>query len=182
MKKQNRDPSITEHRHAHFDMISQNRSEFFNFFFENNDIFKLIDPEDEEYLKVMHFKYLNTTANFTFGTFGAVLLVDQVLMRFFVPHFKIKNFRFILNTTKYIGLPLIGFWVGKNYFAQDVEQSYIRMSDKYSFNYYDFNRCMDVLERAERVGRLDELLQERSNFDWTGVPEFRSKFTQKNVN
>ena len=36
----------------------------------------MIDPEDEEYLKVMHLKYLNTTANFTFGTFGAVLVTD----------------------------------------------------------------------------------------------------------
>ena len=53
----------------------------------------------------------------------------------------------------------------------------MKMSDKYSFNYYDYIKCMDVFERAERVGRLDELLQERSNFDWAGVPEFRSKLT-----
>lgn len=58
----------------------------------------------------------------------------------------------------------------------------MRVSDKYSFNYYDYNRCMDVFERAERVGRLDELLSERSNFDWTGIPEYKSKLTQKNIN
>lgn len=130
----------------------------------------MIDPEDEEYLKMMHLKYLNTTANFTFGTFGAVLFVDQILMRWLMPTFKIKGFRLILNTGKYLGLPLIGFWVGKKYFAQDVEESFMRISDKYSFNYYDYNKCMDIFERAERAGRMDELLQERAKFDWTGIP------------
>ena len=87
-----------------------------------------------------------------------------------MPNFRIKQFRAVLNIGKYIGLPLIGFWVGKNYFAKDVEESFLQMSDKYSFNFYDYSKCMDILESAEKEGRLDELLQERNNFDWTKVP------------
>lgn len=78
-------------------------------------------------------------------------------------------------------MPLLGFWLGKKYFTNDVEDAFMRVSDKYAFNYYDYNKCMDVFERAEQVGRLDELLLERSKFDWTGVPQFQSKLTQKNI-
>jgi hypothetical protein len=36
---------------------------------------------------------------------------------------------------------------------------------------------MDILERAERVNKLEELIAKREQFNWTGIPEFRSKYT-----
>jgi len=36
---------------------------------------------------------------------------------------------------------------------------------------------MDIFERAYRVGRLDELVEKGENFDWSGVPEFTSKYS-----
>lgn len=50
MKANKGEPRVDDFRHNHFDELSQNRSEFFNFFFENNDIFKMIDEEDEKHL------------------------------------------------------------------------------------------------------------------------------------
>ncbi len=45
-------------------------------------------------------------------------------------------------------MPLIGFKVSKDYFLKDVEDSYFNMAEKYNFNYNDYNKAMDVLERA----------------------------------
>lgn len=36
---------------------------------------------------------------------------------------------------------------------------------------------MDILERADRVNKLEELMTKRNQFNWTGIPEFKSKFT-----
>lgn len=36
---------------------------------------------------------------------------------------------------------------------------------------------MDTFERAYRVGRLDELVEKGEKFDWTGVPEYTSKYS-----
>jgi hypothetical protein len=30
---------------------------------------------------------------------------------------------------------------------------------------------MDIFERAAKVGRLEELMEKREEFDWSGVPE-----------
>lgn len=37
---------------------------------------------------------------------------------------------------------------------------------------------MDIFERAQKVGRLEELMDKGGEFDWTGVPKFESKITQ----
>lgn len=102
--------------------------------------------------------YLNTTLNWTLGTFGSVLFMDQIFFRYVYPIKKYPSLRFCIFTGKYIALPLIGFKIGKDYFATKTDEIFRGMAEKYSFNYYDYQRAMDVLERAERVGRLEELM------------------------
>lgn len=36
---------------------------------------------------------------------------------------------------------------------------------------------MDILERADRAGKLDELIEKGKKFDWTGIPEFKSRYS-----
>lgn len=62
----------------------------------------------------------------------------------------------------------------------DVEDTYMKMAEKYSFNFMDYNRAMDLLERAERVGKLNELMEKGEKFDWKGIPEFKSKLSSQN--
>jgi hypothetical protein len=48
------------------------------------------------------------------------------------------------------------------------------MADKYNFNYLDYHKSMDVLERAHRVGKLKELMEKGDTFDWEGIPPYKS--------
>ncbi|MFN9904668.1 MAG: hypothetical protein ACK56F_00915 [bacterium] len=59
-----------------FTELAENRSEMFNFFFENNDLFHCIDEEDEEELHLSYYEYLDKTFNVMAGTFAAVLFID----------------------------------------------------------------------------------------------------------
>ena len=58
---------------------------------------------------------------------------------------------------KYGFLPLLGFKFAKDYFLQDVESTFLDISEKYNFNYNDYNKAMDILERANKVGKFEEL-------------------------
>ena len=44
------------------------------------------------------------------------------------------------------------------------------MQNKYNVNFILYNSAMDILERAYRVGKLEELLEKRNQFDWKGIP------------
>ena len=48
------------------------------------------------------------------------------------------------------------------------------IASKYNFSYDEYNKGMDIFERAQRVGRFDELIEKRAEFDWTDVPQFKS--------
>ena len=45
------------------------------------------------------------------------------------------------------------------------------MQNKYQFGFDDYNRANKIFERALQVNRLQELLEKRTIFDWTGVPD-----------
>ena len=81
--------SFANFRAMHFEEIAQNRSTLFNFFFENNDIFRLINEEDETLLRNNYFRYMDRTSNYTIGSFFSVLFIDQVALRFALPNFRI---------------------------------------------------------------------------------------------
>jgi hypothetical protein len=85
----------------------------FNYFLHNNDIFRFISPEDEKNCHLMTLHTANKEANAFFGTLGGVFVVDQVLLRFMAPNFRIPRFRLLVNLTKYALFPCIGFTVVK---------------------------------------------------------------------
>ena len=74
---------MSEFRSWYYDDLKENYSKFFNFFFENNDIFNIISEEDEQSLKIKHMEYLNCTFNWTIGSFLGVLVTDKIILRYF---------------------------------------------------------------------------------------------------
>ena len=172
-------PSFDNFRAMHFEEIAQNRSSLFNFFFENNDIFRLINEEDENLLRHNYFKYMDRTSNYTIGSFFTVLFIDQVALRFAMPSFRIPYLRPLVFLGKYLGVPLLTFKYCKNSLCKDIDETFQEIANKYNFSYADYNNVIDILERAERVGRLDELLEKRSKFDWADVPELVKKDEKK---
>ena len=85
----------------------------FNYFLHNNDIFKFISSEDERLAHAMTIHTANKEANAFFCTIGGVFVFDQILLRFLAPNFRIPRFRFIVNLTKYVLLPCIGYTIVK---------------------------------------------------------------------
>jgi len=166
-----RDPQFESFKSHYFDIVGQSRSSLFNFFLENNDIFQAISKEDELNLDAQYLKYSNRTFNWTFGSLIGVLFFDKVVLRYAAPNFRIKSFRSLVWMGKYIAVPLLSFGVCKYYFCSDIENAFKDAVDKYNFNYDDYSQAMDIMERAHKVGKLDELLNTGKNFDWSTVPE-----------
>lgn len=165
-----RDPQFENFRNYYFDEVGQNKSTLFNFFLENNDIFQSIAKEDEDYLQLQYFKYANRTFNWTIGSLVGVLFTDKVIFKYAFPGFRINNFRSFVWMGKYIGIPLASFGLCKFYFCQDVEKSFQEAVEKYNFNFDDYNKAMDIFERAHKVGKLDDLLDQGGKFDWNAIP------------
>lgn len=176
-----RDPQFEQFRNYYFDEVGYNKSALFNFFFENNDIFKMITPEDEDILSANYFTYLNRTFNWSFGSLAGVLFVDQVVFRYAFPNYRIKSFRTPLFFAKYICVPLLAFGVAKNYYCKDVDDCFLDISSKYNFGFEEYQQAMDTLERAHRVGKLDDLVEEGEKFDWTEVPSLPKEESDTNT-
>ena len=60
---------------------------------------------------------------------------------------------------KYFALPLVVTKLAGIYFSKDVEKSFKIMAEKYNFGYLQYNQAMDIMERANRVGKLEQLLE-----------------------
>lgn len=88
----------------------------FNYFLHNNDIFKFISKEDEKLAHMMTIHTANKEANAFFGTLGGVFVVDQIVLRFLAPNFRIPRFRLLVFLGKYALLPCIGYTVVKYIF------------------------------------------------------------------
>jgi len=170
------DPNFDSFRTGHYNEIAENPSTLFNFFYNNNDIFGFISPEDEKTLDEYSLKYVNRTFYATFGSMAAVAFIDKVVMRYAFPNFRIKSFRAPIFLMKYIGIPFLSFGLCKEYFCQDIDDAFRETAEKYNFNFDDYNKAMDILDRANRAGRLEELLEKGPNFDWSTVPGGRPSF------
>jgi hypothetical protein len=165
-----RDPQFENFRNFYFDEVGQDRASLFNFFLENNDIFDAVSKDDEDLLNAQYLSYANRTFNWTMGSLAGVLFMDKVVMKYAFPSFHIKNLRGLVWLTKYIGVPLASYGLCKYYFCQDIEKSFQEAVDKYNFGFEDYNKAMDILEKAHKVNRLDELLDQGKKFDWSTVP------------
>jgi hypothetical protein len=53
------------------------------------------------------------------------------------------------------------------------QQFFFSLQEKYQFNFDDYNKGNKIFERALEVNKLEELLDKRESFDWTGIPELK---------
>ena len=159
-----RDPYFEKFSYEMYQSLSENPCALFNFFIENNDIFRKIKEED------MNFMYQRLTKrqeNMSYGAFGALggmLLYDKVIKkRLFEPKIQ-SRFRFLTFGFKYLVFPWVVTRAVDLYMNLDDE--FKKIANNYNFGYDDFNAAMNVLERAKLMGLLDELQDKRGDFDF----------------
>ena len=162
----NRDPYFEKYTYDLFQQMGQNPSVIFNFFLENNDIFRRINKEDERSLFLAWVNRQYTMAVSAFGTLIAVIVYDKVLMPRIMKErpFRLPKYRLLAFITKYLFWPWMGTRVAD--WALDIDEKYKTAAIKYNFGYDDFAQAMNIFERAKIVGLLDELLEKRGQFDF----------------
>jgi len=141
---------------------------FFNFFLENNDIFQVISPDDENYLLEQRMDYYKRTFTWTTTAFVGTVLASKVMKR--SSKMQAKKYKKTAWMSKYLGVPLLSFAVCRLYFCKDEDRAFKRMSEKYSFTFDDYNKAMNILDKANNAGKLGELLNKGDCFDWNTVP------------
>jgi len=151
---------------------------FFNFFLENNDIFQVIKPHDEDYLKELRNDYYKRTFTWTATAFVGTFLADKIMKRSASPRMQAKKYKKTAWMSKYLGVPLLSFAVCRLYFCKDEDRAFKRMSEKYSFTFDDYNRAMNILDKANSAGKLGELLNKGDCFDWDTVPGGKPSMSQ----
>lgn len=176
-----RDPYFEKYTYDLYMDMSENPSELFNFFLENNDIFKKISSEDELYL----FKQLRNRREYcTYAFWGSLaaslgyfkLAHHRIFPQITQPKSRGLFFNLCVFGARYALPPLVGSLAMDSYL--DVEQDFLNMAGKYSFKYDDFDGAMKIFERAKLLGFLDELIEKRDDFDFKKleqVPVYNSK-------
>ena len=158
-----------------YTLVGQHPRNLFVFFYENNDIFNQISEDDMKELIAMNKLYVMRGISAFYGTMGGVFFLDQIFFRFLLPYrFPFKSGRFAFALFKYLGVPLISYKICDTYYQKDVDSVFNEKTQKYNFNYEDFERVMKVFERVWMVGRYQEFVEKRRNFDFTGVPELEN--------
>ncbi|CAD8163139.1 unnamed protein product [Paramecium octaurelia] len=170
MNKQRKLTNFEEFRQDYFDVIADDRAKLFNFFFEYNRQFGFINQDD--YLQCTA-AYLNYRARTSLALFGSPLVVFIANKTVFRNFQRIPVFRPAVFSFKYLGIPLLSFYITGKYFCQDTEKLFYEMAEKYQFGFYQYNQAMDLLERAHKANRLDEFMEKGTQFDWTGIPELK---------
>ena len=66
-------------------------------------------------------------------------------------------FRIPLNLGKYVLLPMLATGFAGEYFNDDIDDFYHEMAQKYNFGFKEYNYAMDLIERADKFGKLHEL-------------------------
>ncbi len=167
-----RDPYFEKYSYDIFQELSQNHSELFNFFLENNDILKRISNEDELFL----FTKSKERKEYCGYAFLGALIGSYGLNKFVIPRFwpsvpKSRGPFLSLSIffLKYFTAPLIAHELTDMYL--DIDQKFYDMASKYSFQYEDFSEAMTIFERAKLLGYLDELMEKRGEFDFSKLEE-----------
>jgi hypothetical protein len=147
-----------------YQSMSDNPSALFNFFVENNDIFRRISQDDMNFM----FRRLQTRQEAMgysgLATLGGVILYDAFLKKRLFENPRQPRFKFLTFAFKYVMLPWLSTRVADRVVA--VEDDFQKLAIKYNFGYDDFSSSMSILERAKLLGLLDELQEKRGNFDF----------------
>lgn len=122
--------------------------------------------------------YVNRSFNWTFGALAAVFFFDKVFLKYKYPEFRVNAPRPLVFLFKWLLIPCISYSIARGFFMDDLDRRQQSIIDKYSFGFEDFQRAMLVWDRAERVGRLEELMEKQNNFDWSTVPELPQSYVK----
>ena len=147
-------------KQEYFLEISNNKSEFFNFFYENNSIFKKISEED--YIKLsQELIFSKLKANKVLLSYYPLFFTaDRFIIPYFFPKFKrIPYFRPLFFGIKYVCFPFLVYGFSLNYFNKRVDKCFLNFSEKYNFSYGDYLDSMEIIEVAAREDKLEELLK-----------------------
>lgn len=71
----------------------------------------------------------------------------------------------------YINLLSNNFVKFSHFYFRNQRELLYTIQEKYNFGFQDYIKGNKIFERALAVNRLEELLDKREKFDWTGVPE-----------
>lgn len=163
-----RDPYFEKFAYDMYQELAENPSALFNFFLENNDIFRKISPEDVNHL----YHRWNDRKEFmgwaAVGSVFGMLFYDKVLMPRLmkargrpIPE---RRFKLLTFGLKYMVFPFVATRLVD--WKMNIEDDFKQMCLKYNFGYDDFNSAMNILERAKLLGLLEELQEKRGEFDF----------------
>ena len=162
-----RDPRFEQFRKFYSDAAGSREASLFKFFYENNDIFRAISPEDEAKIERSREAYIRKTVNWTLGGLAGVFFLDQIVLR--KTNLKMNRLKTPMFLAKYLGVPAASFGVAKYFLCQDFHQTVREVSDKYHFEFDDYLKAMTLLESAYKAGKLDELYEVGQKFDWNTI-------------
>lgn len=164
----NRDPSFKQYRDGIYEEMIDNPCNLYNFFMKNNDIFRKIEDEDFEECVYYSQSYQQSIFHGTLaGLVGTAVINKWIWPRF--TNFRFNSFRGVVFVAKWFGGAFLGNRIV--HYIHPIHEIFKEKTIKYNFGYEDFNWAMDIYEHAWRQGRLDDLMEQRDNFDWKSIEE-----------
>ena len=158
-----RDPYFERYQMQIYQELAENPSALFNFFYENNDILKRIEPKDHAYLSLVYVDWYNKCNNALWGSFIGVAVLDFFVLRKHVGP-KIPSFvKPLYFVAKYAGVPMLSYKLTNDYL--NIEQEFLDCAAHYNFGYEDFENALSIFEKAKIANKLDLLLEQRGDFD-----------------
>ena len=164
-----KNPNFDEFRANYLAQLSQDRGALFNFFFENNDLFGLINKEDDVHLKKQFYRVKEGPYDFALLGLPIAFFIDQAIIKPRLATGVGKGIRGAILLTEFIGVPILSYAAGKYYCQDNLEKVFQKTVNKYSFSQDDYDMAMNVFEKVHKAGRLNELLDKRRDFDWNTV-------------
>lgn len=168
-----RDPEFKKYRDSTYEELIENPCKLFNFFVENNDILHKVSQDDEEDIGFQTLVYFRDCLNGSLAGLATTLVLDKGIFTYAYPIPRYPRFRGVIFCGKYLLMPFIGNRIG--HWFSPLHGLMRDMTIKYDFGYEDFNWAMDIYETAWKVGLLDELLEQREEFDWNRVNDAQEK-------
>ena len=164
-----RNPYFEEYNSRVFQRLSENPSELFNYFFTNQDIFKMINEDDYAILTKKFGEWSVTTMTTFNAALVSMVVLDLFLLRKRVGP-KIKpTLKPLYWLAKYFAVPMLA-WKAADVYV-DMDSVFFSMAEKYQFGLEDYERTMLIFEKAKIAGKFDQLMEQRGNFDFSQLEE-----------
>jgi hypothetical protein len=176
VSKSTRDPYFERYELQIYQELAENPSALFNFFYENNDILNRINKTDYAYLQLVYTNWYYKCNNALWGSFAATAVLDLLVLRKTVGPKVPKFFKPIYFLFKYVGVPLLSYQATNKYL--DIEKDFIAAAEEYNFGYEDFEQALAIFEKAKIVNKLDLLLKERGNFDFSQLDNIELEYNR----